>query len=87
MGRLGNNILTFSQDQGVELDLYAKFKDYVNHYKAIQFRASTDYDNSCSFEEKNKKMHEDIEKEIVKLSGVKTDKFSTSIVRTNPMYK
>jgi len=87
MGRLSNNILTFSQEQGVDVNLYAKFKDYVNHYRAVQFKANVDFDNTKSFEEKNAKMHEDIEQEVLKISGMKNYKFTNTILKSNPVYK
>ena len=87
MGRLGNNILTFSSESGIDPSLYTKFKDYVNHYKAIQYKANTDYDKTISFEEKNLKMHSDITEAITKLSGINTNCFSESMIRTNPTYR
>jgi len=87
MARLGNEILRFSTEQGIEPTLYQKFKDYYNQYKAEQYNAKVSYDSKVSFEEKNIKMHEDISKAISKLSGVSTEKFSETIVRSNPLYK
>jgi hypothetical protein len=87
MARLGDNIIKFSTESGVETSLFDKFRDYVNHYRAIQFKTKVDYDNKISFEEKNDKMNDDITKAIAKLSGVKTENFSQAIVMSNPMYK
>jgi len=87
MARLADNILKFTNESGVEVSLYDKFRDYVNHYKAVQFKSPVDYDKSISFEEKNLKINDEITKAISKLSGVKTDKFSQSTIQANPLYK
>lgn len=87
MARLADNIMRFTDESGVEVSLFDKYKDYVNHYKAVQFKANVDYDNTISFEEKNIKMHKDIVEAIAKLSNVKVDKFSVSTIQANPLYK
>lgn len=87
MARLSNNLVKFAMDSGIDTSIYTKFRDYCNHYKAIQFKATCDYDTQKSFEEKNLKMHEDISLAIAKLAGVKTENFSASIVNSNPLYR
>lgn len=87
MARLADNIVKFTNESGVEVNLYDKFRDYINHYKAVQFKYPVDYDNSISFEEKNIKINDEIIKAIAKLSGVKTEKFTQSTIQANPLYK
>lgn len=87
MAILSNNIIQFATNSGIDISLYDKFKDYVNHYKAVQFKANVDYNKEISFEEKNEKMHDEIHKAIVKLSGVNTENFSLSTTIQNPLYK
>jgi hypothetical protein len=87
MARLANNILKFATESGIDISLYDKFKDYINHYKAVQYKSPVDYDSSISFEEKNIKINDEISKAIAKRSGVKTENFSQSEVQSNPMYK
>jgi hypothetical protein len=86
MLRLPENLVRFSAETGIDVSLYSKFRDYYNHYRAVQFKANVDYDNSITFEEKAVKMHKLINETVAKLSGCK-DTFSEAVLNTNPVYK
>jgi len=84
MIRIPESIVKFSNG---ETDVYKKFGDYFNHYKAVTYGAKVDYDNSVSFEEKGDKLHKAIELEISKVAGVNNTMFSDAVWRTNPQYR
>lgn len=87
MLRLPINVLKFTKDSGIPTELYEKFKDYCNHYKAVNFGAKLDYDKQKTFEDKNARMHKDITDAINKLTNIKVEDFTATTLRANPMYK
>lgn len=84
MARIPNNVVMFANGK---LDLYEAWSDYFNHYRAITFKANVDYDNSISFEEKTKRLHNAIEERIAEIAGVNNTSFSDAVWRTNPNYR
>lgn len=85
MIRMPNNVKTFAEANG-SIDLFTAWEDYYNHYKAEHLGKKTSYDNTKSFAEKTVVLHEAIEKEIAKIAGVNTTRFSDAVWRTNPNY-
>jgi hypothetical protein len=86
MLRLSDNIVKFAADSGIDTKIYEKFKDYYNHYRAINNKANVDYDKSITFAEKSEALHKDLLGTVKKLSGVTVD-LSESILTTNPVYR
>ena len=65
-------------------DLINAFVDYNNHYKAEILKQPAMYDNSVSFAEKTEKLHNSLDKEISRLSGVADNNFAAEVNRLNP---
>ena len=86
MLRLSDNIVKFATDSGIDTKIYAKFKDYYNHYRNINKKSTEDFDKTKTFAEKTESMHKDILDTVKKLSGVSAA-FSESILTTNPVYR
>jgi hypothetical protein len=83
---LPNNITKFASETGIDASLYTKFRDYYNHFRAVKYKKSVDYDNKVSFEEKSAKMHTLMLETVNKLAGIK-ENFSEAVLNTNPVYK
>lgn len=86
MLRLSDNIVKFANESGIDTKLYDKFRDYYNHYRAINKKSNKDYDQSKTFAEKTDALNADILGTVKKLSGVTAD-FNESILTTNPVYR
>jgi hypothetical protein len=84
--RIPNNVLAFAQAND-SMSLVEKWQDYFNHYRVEFLGKKGSYDNKFSFEQKTKSLHEQIEKEIAKISKIDKDvRFSEAVWRTNPNY-
>lgn len=87
MLRLSDNIVRFATDSGIEMDIYAKFKDYYNHYRSINKKGKEDYDTHKTFAEKSELINKEINAIVKKLSGVASAGFSEAVMTTNPLYR
>ena len=84
MIRIPDNVLKFASKTE---DFYGAWIDYFNHYRAVNFKANVDYDNTKSFEEKTKKLHTAIEEKIGEIAGINNTGFSDTVWKTNPNYR
>jgi len=84
MIRIPDNVLKFASKTE---DFYSAWIDYFNHYRAVNFKANVDYDNTKSFEEKTKKLHTAIEEKIGEIAGINNTGFSDTVWKTNPNYR
>lgn len=87
MLRLSDNIVKFATDSGIDTKIYAKFKDYFNHYRNVNKKGNEDYDKTKTFAEKSESLNKDIVDVVKKLSGVSGSVFSETIMATNPVYR
>lgn len=86
--RIPNSVIEFAGGSD-KLDLYKKFSDYYNHYRAINFgRKDLEYDKTISFDEKTEKMNQAIKEKISGILGnsINTE-FSKAVWNTNPNYR
>jgi hypothetical protein len=84
---LTNNVIAFAQTNNM-MQLVEKFVDYFNHYcSEVKGNNGVNFVKDISLDEKSKKLHENIEEAINKISGVNNIGFSEVLYRSNPMYQ
>lgn len=78
------NVMNFAGEENITV--YEQFRDYFNHYKALNFGSKASYIEGKSLDEKEAKLNAGILKEVARFSGVNlSDKMiKPEVFATNP---
>lgn len=68
MAMIPMNVMTFAGEDNITV--YEQFRDYFNHYKALNFGSKVSYIDTKTLDEKEDKLNAGILKEIERFSGV-----------------
>lgn len=67
--KIPTNVLQFAAGEA-NLTVYKQFKDYFNHYRAINGDTKVEYEKELSFSEKEERMNASLRKEIARVANV-----------------